>query len=141
MVYREKRPFHPQRFMRFLQTEFPSNIIRSKGLFWLADRPDEALNFSQAGGSSRMDSAGVWWCSMSYAERTAYLDFVENKDLIEAKWDKDFGDRLNELVFIGQDLEKERLKSLLDACLLDDFELSDFKAGKFEANEIQIIKG
>jgi len=127
VVFRDKRPFHPKRFMRFLQEEFPSNIIRSKGLFWLADRPDQAMNFSQAGGSSRLDPAGVWWCSMPYQERIAYADFVENRDFIESMWDKDFGDRQNELVFIGQHLQNEKLLAQLESCLLDESELSDFK--------------
>lgn len=139
IVFRDKRPFHPQRFMKFLQTEFPNNVIRSKGLFWLADKPNEALNFSQAGGSSRLEGAGVWWCSMSYHERMANLDFIENKELIESKWDKDFGDRLNELVFIGQDLDKQALQFQLEACLLDDSELSDFRAGKSLSNRLEII--
>lgn len=139
IVFRDKRPFHPLRFMKFLQKEFPSNIIRSKGLFWLADRANEALNFSQAGGSSRLDSAGVWWCSMPFQERLSYADFIENKEQIEANWDKDFGDRLNELVFIGQQMDKEHLQEQLEHCLLDDFELSDFKAGKFMVNQLEII--
>ncbi len=139
-VFRDSRPFHPRRFMNFLQNEFPNNIIRSKGLFWLADQPDEAQNFSQAGGSSRLDGAGVWWCSMPYHQRITYSDFVENKQFIESKWDKDFGDRLNELVFIGQDLDKEALQAQLETCLLNDFELSDFKAGKFQADQLEIIK-
>lgn len=139
VVFRDKRPFHPKRFMRFLQEEFPSNIIRSKGLFWLADRPDQAMSFSQAGGSSRLDPAGVWWCSMPYQERIAYADFVENRDFIESMWDKDFGDRQNELVFIGQHLENEKLLAQLENCLLDDLEMSDFKAGKFELPQLEII--
>jgi G3E family GTPase len=140
MVFRDSRPFHPGRFMNFLQQEFPNNIIRSKGLFWLADKPDEAMNFSQAGGSSRLESAGVWWCSMAFDERMAYADFRENKTWIESKWNKDFGDRLNELVFIGQDLDKVALQTQLEACLMDDFELSDFKAGKFQVSQLEIIK-
>lgn len=139
VVFRDKRPFHPKRFMRFLEEEFPSNIIRSKGLFWLADRPDQAMNFSQAGGSSRLEPAGVWWCSMPYQERIAYADFIENRDLIESKWDKDFGDRENELVFIGQHLQNERLQAQLESCLLNGFELSDFKVGKFELPQLEII--
>lgn len=138
VVFRDKRPFHPIRFMNFLENDFPSNLIRSKGLFWLADRPEEAMNFSQAGGSSKLEGAGVWWCSMAFNERLSYPDFIENKEFIEAKWDKDFGDRLNEIVFIGQHLNKAELIAKLEECLLDDFELSDFKAGKF--NHLQIIK-
>lgn len=139
-VFRNARPFHPKRFMKFLQEEFPNNIIRSKGLFWLADKPDDAQNFSQAGGSSRLESAGVWWCSMPFHQRLHYPDFVENKDFIESKWHKDFGDRLNELVFIGQHLDKEALQTQLEKCLLDDFEISDFLAGKFSADQLEIIK-
>jgi len=139
MVYREKKPFHPQRFMKFLQKEFPDNVIRSKGLFWLADKPDEAMNFSQAGGSSRMEPAGVWWCSMSYSERMGYADFVENQAHIEAKWDKDFGDRMTELVFIGQDLDQNQLIRMLDNCLLNEHELHQFKKGNFEANEMEVL--
>ena len=48
MVFRGNRPFHPKRFMTFMQGEFPDNVIRSKGLFWIAEQPNEAMNFSQA---------------------------------------------------------------------------------------------
>ena len=65
-VYRTKKPFDPSRFWDFIQNKFPNNIIRSKGLFWLASRPDQALIWSQAGGSLKSDSAGVWWSSMSF---------------------------------------------------------------------------
>lgn len=128
MVFRDQRPFHPKRLMHFLQNEFPSNIIRSKGLFWTADRPDEAQNFSQAGGSSRLEDAGVWWCSMPFEDRIVYPDFLENRTLIESKWDKNFGDRLNEMVFIGQQLDKEELQKLLGNCLLNDLELRAFNS-------------
>lgn len=139
MIYRDKKPFHPQRFNDFLQHDFPSNIIRSKGLFWTADKPDEAMNFSQAGGSSRLESAGVWWASMTFDERIYYPDFIENKDFIESKWDKTFGDRLNELVFIGQDLDKEQLKVELDNCLLTDSEIIDYNAGKYKIDVLSIL--
>lgn len=137
VVFREKRPFHPERFMRFLQEEFPENIIRSKGLFWLADRPDDALNFSQAGGSSRLEPAGVWWSSMSYDQRLAYSDFRENQSLIESKWHKDFGDRETELVFIGQHIDKNALILQLENCLLDESEVLAFKAGKYDIKPLR----
>lgn len=133
MVFRNNRPFHPARFTKFLNEDFPNNIIRSKGLFWMANEPDNAVNFSQAGGSSRMDSAGVWWASMPFEERITYSDFVENKDYIEGKWTKDFGDRINELVFIAQDLDKDALKKELETCLITDDEVLLYKSGyKFE---------
>ena len=71
-VYRSNGPFHPERFWRYLGEQYPQSVIRAKGLFWLASRPDDAINFSQAGGSSRIEKAGTWWCSMPYTERTRY---------------------------------------------------------------------
>jgi len=129
MVFRSARPFHPERLWNYLNAEFPSNIIRTKGLFWLAAMPDYALNFSQAGGSLRMENAGNWWAAIPFGERINYVDFVENKKDIEARWDKRFGDRLNELVFIGQDLDKGQLKEDLDHCLLTEPEILEFEKG------------
>ena len=122
-VFRSPKPFHPQRLWNYLNTNYPNNIIRAKGLFWLASRPSDAINFSQAGGSSRLEKAGVWWASMTYGERINYTAFVDNKDFIESKWNKTWGDRLNELVFIGQDMDKNTIVSELNTCLLQDVEL------------------
>jgi G3E family GTPase len=121
-VFRNQKPFHPERFWKYLNEDYPSRVIRAKGLFWLASRSNEAINFSQAGGSSRMESAGVWWVSMPFSERVNYQAFVDNKDYIEEKWSKQWGDRMNELVFIGQDIEKEKMIAQLEQCLLQDHE-------------------
>ena len=59
-VYRRKTPFHHDRFLEFVQNNFPENILRSKGLFWIDSRPDQALIWSSAGGSVKTDPAGVW---------------------------------------------------------------------------------
>lgn len=130
-VFRDQRPFHPERFWRYISQQFHGNIIRSKGLFWLASRPHQALNWGQAGGSLRADSAGVWWCSMPYGERIKYPSFVENQAYIESKWDAVFGDRLNELVFIGQDLEEDLIRAELEACLCTEAEISQWQKGIF----------
>ncbi|MTI30476.1 GTP-binding protein [Xanthovirga aplysinae] len=116
-VFRDKRPFHPQRFLDYVQYAFPSTIIRSKGLFWMASRPSQAMTWSQAGGSLKTDSAGVWWSSMPYEERTTFAGFIHNQELIEEGWDKAFGDRKNELVFIGQNMDKEKILLDLENCL------------------------
>ena len=121
-VYRRKKPFDPVRFWNFVQSEFPNNIIRSKGLFWLASRPNQALIWSQAGGSLKSDSAGVWWSSMSFEKRIMQNSFIENKDQIEEDWDSKYGDRKNEIVFIGQNMNKKLITSLLDNCLFTEFE-------------------
>ncbi|ANI90296.1 hypothetical protein A9P82_13940 [Arachidicoccus ginsenosidimutans] len=121
-VFRNPRPFHPARFWQYLDEKYPQNIIRAKGLFWLASRPDDALNFSQAGGSSRVERAGVWWCSMPYSERTRYASFVYHQKYIESRWSKKWGDRMNEIVFIGQDMDKEKITRDLEKCLLQEDE-------------------
>lgn len=125
--FKSHKPFHPERLWNFLNDEFPSTIIRSKGLFWLASRPKDAISFSQAGGSSRLERAGVWWCSMPFSERIQFEAYVNNKDFIEDKWDATWGDRLNELVFIGQDLNKEEIIDDLEDCLLQENEMSLFE--------------
>ncbi|MEO3407684.1 GTP-binding protein [Mucilaginibacter sp. CAU 1740] len=126
-VFRSSKPFHPQRFWHYLNYEYPTNIIRAKGLFWIASKRDEALSFSQAGGSSRLENAGVWWASMPYQERIKYSDFVDNQQKIEAGWSAQFGDRKNELVFIGQHMDKEKVIAELNQCLINNEEMEAYK--------------
>lgn len=121
-VFRNQKPFHPERLWTYLNEEYPSGVIRAKGLFWLASRPNDAINFSQAGGSSRLEKAGVWWASMSYNERIKYQSFIDNLEYIESKWDKKWGDRMNELVFIGHEIDKERMIADLEKCLVQESE-------------------
>ncbi|MBZ4192571.1 GTP-binding protein [Niabella sp. 3A5MI-3] len=126
-VFRDPRPFHPQRFWEYLRTDYPSNIIRAKGLFWLASRPQDALNFSQAGGSSRLERAGIWWCSMPFAERMHFPSFRYHQKAIEGRWHPQWGDRMNELVFIGQELDADKISAALRACQLQDTELGQLE--------------
>jgi len=121
-VFRSRLPFHAQRFWNYVQSGWNANIIRSKGLFWLATRPDQALNWSQAGGSLRAEPAGVWWASLSYIDRISHPAFRERKKYIENKWDKEFGDRMNELVIIGVHLDKDLIMAELEACLCTEEE-------------------
>ena len=134
-VFRSKKPFHPERFLNFIQNDFPTNVIRSKGLFWLGSRSDQALIWSSAGGSIKSDPAGVWWASMPFSERINYSAFVDNQASIESDWEPPFGDRKIELVFIGQQLNPDIIKNQLESCLLNDEELLDWKDGKFEKND------
>ena len=129
-VFRNKRPFHPDRLWTYITENWPSNIIRSKGLIYLASRKDVAISWSQAGGSVKAEQAGVWWASMPYGKRISFLSYVENQAYIESKWDKVFGDRVNELVIIGQDLEKEKVEKELANCLLSLNEILDYQAGQ-----------
>ncbi|WP_412467696.1 GTP-binding protein [Pedobacter sp. KLB.chiD] len=138
-VFRAKKPFHPERLWLYLNREFPQNIIRSKGIFHLAAMPEKAINFSQAGGSLRIDLAGVWWASMPQHEREQYTDYLENRTEIEVEWDNDFGDRKNELVFIGQEMDNEELKKSLEYCLLTDTEIKIYKAENSFKNPFERI--
>ncbi len=129
-VFRDQRPFHPGRWWKFLNEEYPEGVIRAKGLFWLASRPNDAINFSQAGGSSRIEKAGVWWASMPFSDRIRYAAFVENKDYIEGRWSKHWGDRTNELVFIGQELDQVAMVAQLEHCLLNEAEIGLYQQGE-----------
>jgi G3E family GTPase len=129
-VFRNQKPFHPERFLKYLNEGYPSGVIRAKGLFWLASRPDDAINFSQAGGSSRLEKAGVWWASMTFNDRLKYQSFADNREYIESKWSKQWGDRMNELVFIGQDIDKEKMIVDLEKCLLQESEQIQFESKK-----------
>jgi G3E family GTPase len=122
-VFRERKPFHPERFSKFIAEKFPHNIIRSKGLFWLASRPQQALIWGQAGGSVKGDSAGVWWASMPFEKRIQFPSFIDNKETIEKNWDRILGDRKNELVFIGQNLDVEKITRMLQECIVTNEEL------------------
>lgn len=128
-VFREQRPFHPGRFWRYINELWPANVIRSKGLFWLASRPNYALSWSQAGGSVKADGAGSWWAAIPKQERILYPDYLENEADIRARWHSDFGDRVIELVIIGQDLDEKQISEELEECLLTREEVDAWKKG------------
>jgi G3E family GTPase len=131
-VFRDHRPFHPERVWSFVQHKWPGNVVRSKGIFWLASRPDQAILWSQAGGSSKAEIYGKWWASIPEKERRKRPAFVQDHKEIMKKWNSHWGDRLNELVIIGTNMDKELVRLALQGCLLNDDEILDFKReGKF----------
>ncbi len=119
-VYRARRPFHPARFHALIQREWPG-VVRSKGFFWLASRPDQAGNWSQAGGACRHGPAGYWWAA---TPREHWPDDDASLDAIVGKFDEPYGDRRQELVLIGMEMDSAALNAMLDACLLTDPELA-----------------
>ncbi|AUC14038.1 GTP-binding protein [Tenacibaculum sp. SZ-18] len=121
-VYKERKPFDPIRFLKFAH-EFPDEIIRSKGIFWLASRSNQALHWGQAGGSLKVSNAGIWWSSMPVKNRIRFDAYIENKETIEENWDKKFGDRKIEIVFIGRKLNKKQIISSLNDCIATEDEL------------------
>ncbi len=122
-VFQNAIPFHPQRFLEFVSTDFPTTIIRSKGIFWLGSRPDKAILWSQAGGSMKVEIYGRWWASVPMKQRALSESYIENQDIIQEKWHKQWGDRMNELVFIGQDLDKSKILTDLNKCLMTKAEI------------------
>lgn len=122
-VFHSERPFHPERFAELCQQEW-AGVIRSKGLVWLASRNDLAGNWSQAGGSIRLDGMGRWMASFSRAERLEYNP--EQNDEYERDFaDKPFWDRKIELVLIGVDMDQAEITELLSAALLSDEEMKN----------------
>lgn len=119
-VYRARRPFHPQRFLELVESEWPG-VVRSKGFFWLANFPTLAGSWSQAGAVARYHVAGYWWASMP-PER--WPEDPETVALIKEKWDERVGDARQELVLIGMDMDEAALRARFDACLLSDEEMA-----------------
>ena len=118
-VFRAWRPFHPHRFWDFIHAEWPG-LLRSKGYFWLATRHDIVGLWSQAGGSAEYRPVGTWWAA---AGNDNLPEDAEMRAAILERWREPFGDRRQELVFIGQNLPKERMLDALRGCLLDDVEM------------------
>ena len=120
-VYQARRPFHPQRLYDFLVAGWRhGNLVRSKGYFWLASRFDQAGSWSQAGGIMNHGFAGLFW---SAVPEDQWPDDLEYRAEIESKCEPPFGDRRQEIVFIGQRLNEEQARRALDACLLNEREL------------------
>ena len=117
-TYTARRPFHPQRFYDFLHSkEIAGKLIRSKGFFWLATRPHFAGSWSQAGGMARYGAAGLFWKAVPQEQ---WPDDPEYLKAIEAQWEEPFGDMRQELVFIGQGLDKQDIIKRLNDCLISE---------------------
>ena len=124
-VCKARRPFYPKKFHDFLHSkDLSGKLIRSKGYFWLATRPQFAGNWSQAGGIAHHGFAGMFWKAIP---KSQWPTDKESIDYIKEKWVEPFGDMRQELVFIGQGLDQKRITKLLDECLLSD---SDLLLGK-----------
>ena len=127
-VFRDQRPFHPDRFWHYVNNRWPSGVIRSKGFFWLASRPDHALLWSQAGGSLRTELYGRWWASIPIQQRALNPTYMQNQEAIMQHWDKFYGDRMNQLVIIGQEVDKDQITQELEGCLCTEREWEYFQA-------------
>ena len=120
-TYEARRPFHPQKFHQFLHgTDQYGKLIRSKGYFWLASRPEFAGQWSQAGGIARYGFAGMFWKAIPEKNWPTDEEYLAS---IKKSWVEPFGDMRQELVFIGQGLDQYAMTQALDDCLLSEDEL------------------
>ncbi len=115
-VYRARRPFHPEKFNAFLGRTWPG-LIRAKGHFWLATRPDWVGEMSLAGSICRIEAMGFWWAAVP---RSRWPDHPEWKTILNRNWHSVWGDRRQELVFIGTELDEAAIRAALDLCLVGD---------------------
>ena len=119
--YTARRPFHPEKFYQFLHnTQHYGKLIRSKGYFWLASRPEFAGQWNQAGGIARYGFAGMFWKALPKSKWPTDEEYLKS---IEETWQEPFGDMRQELVFIGQGLDQPAITTALDDCLLNDEDL------------------
>jgi G3E family GTPase len=124
-VYRARRPFHPQRFWDLLNDVFPG-VLRAKGFFWLATKHDIIGVYSQAGNCVNTEPQRLWYAALpkdQWPEDEASLNALANL------WLEPYGDRMQELVFIGVEMEREEIEASLNACLLTDEEMALGPAG------------
>ncbi len=119
-VYRARKPFHPQRLWQWFNTEWPG-VIRSKGRYWIASRPEFCGTWSQAGAVTRTELAGMWWVA------TANEHWPEDEEAfahIKSRWEEPYGDRQQEIVIIGMQMDKASIENGFNACLLTDEEIA-----------------
>ncbi|WP_136443921.1 GTP-binding protein [Pacificoceanicola onchidii] len=115
-VYRARRPFEPEKVLKVLNGTLPG-VIRAKGHFWLATRPDWVAEFSMAGALSSIQPLGTWWASVP---RERWPEHDGARAYLQQHWQEPWGDRRQELVFIGTGIDWPALKASLDSCLVSE---------------------
>ncbi|WP_434952636.1 zinc metallochaperone GTPase ZigA [Shewanella sp. HL-SH4] len=119
--FQARRPFHPDRFHQFIHNTEPfGKLLRSKGYFWLASQPEFVGQWNQAGGIARYAISGMFWKAVPKED---WPTDEESLMEIQKQWLEPFGDMRQELVFIGQKLDKTAMIQALNDCLLTDVEL------------------
>lgn len=122
-VYRARRPFHPERLFRFVTSDDFGHVLRSKGFLWLGTRSPWVALWSQAGMQCQLRPVGVWWADIDRCEWPD--DGSEARAEIDAVWEVPFGDRRQEIVIIGAEIDPSAITRQLDTCLLTDTEMAD----------------
>ena len=117
-LYRRSLPFDPRRFAAWLANP-PGSLLRGKGKLWLADRSEQALGYSCAGAVHRVFQAGRWWAG---AGGTLWPSCENERTRLLVRWHPHFGDRRQEIAFVGAGLDADEISAGLDACLLTEEE-------------------
>jgi len=115
-VYYARRPMDLNRFDWFVSKKWPKGVIRTKGMCYFTDEFDICYLFEQAGKQMSLKNAGQWYATMPQNQLAGML---RSDPTLAADWDETYGDRMQKLVFIGQNLDKDYIKKELDACLVD----------------------
>lgn len=123
-VYRARRPFDPSKFDEFVKDSWPG-VIRAKGHFWLATRPQWLGEISQAGAIVRTEALGFWWASVP---KERWPNDEGWRKRLGQYWDKVYGDRRQEIVFIGTGMDETAIRRRLDACLVPETSSMDIAA-------------
>ncbi len=113
-VYEEKRPFNRQKFLNFVNESYPKSLIRAKGYIWFSDADQDVQLFEQAGRNSSVMEVSYWVDALVDEQKNEIL--ANNPDMKE-NWDEDFGDRENQIVFIGKGYDQAEIKAALEKCL------------------------
>ena len=115
-VYYRRKPFDMNFFDNFVAKLWPKSVIRAKGICWFKDQPDMCYLFEQAGRQIGLKNAGQWYATMPEDELKPLL---EREEGLRKDWDETYGDRMQKIVFIGQNMDKKTIKEQLDMCLTD----------------------
>ena len=115
-VYYVREPFNFNKFDHYVMANWPKGIIRAKGICYFDDELDKCYLFEQAGLQKSISDAGQWYASMPEEQ---LKDFALNNPTLLRDWDPVFGDRMNKIVFIGQNLDRKGIKAFMDQCLTD----------------------
>lgn len=113
-VYCRRQPFNLGLFDEFVARHWPKNVIRCKGLCYFRDEPDTCYVFEQSGKQVGLRNAGQWYATMP---RDELRQFMEQNPGLKRDWDDRYGDRMQKLVFIGQNLDEKAISDPLDRCL------------------------
>lgn len=112
--YEYKEPFDEKKFMDFINQDFPKELIRAKGYIWFKERPQDVLLFEQAGRNSSVMPVAYWVAAL---DKKTQKECLENDEELRNNWDSKYGDRINQIVFIGKNYNKAKIISRLEQCL------------------------